>query len=249
MRLMSQIEIREVDRLAIEQFGIPGVVLMENAGRGCSQLIQEHWVTGRVVICCGKGNNGGDGFVIARYLENAGWTVKVRLAFPSAQVSGDAAIFLTSIIRSKIDVRTLQSTQANESSDPETLAWSEFLSELDAADLVVDALLGTGLVGDVRPPYTEIIEAINSAGRPVLAVDLPSGMDCNTGKPLGTCVGASRTATLVTFKLGFDHAVSRKLTGPIDVVEIGLPQALVDLLDPQTPRAPTTPPTELLRGD
>lgn len=237
MRPLSQIEIRDVDRMAIEQLGIPSVVLMENAGRGCSQVISKQWVTGRVVICCGKGNNGGDGFVIARYLENAGWAVKVRLAFPPAQVTGDAAVFLASVEKSKIDLRTIPSMLAAKSNDPATLAWSDFLSELVAADLVVDALLGTGLVGDVRSPYTEIIEAINSAGRPVLAVDLPSGMDCNTGKPFGTCIRATRTATLVTFKLGFDHAASRKLTGPIDVVGIGLPKALIDLLAPPTPVA------------
>jgi len=236
MRPLSQIEIRNVDQLAIDQFRIPGVVLMENAGRGCAEVIDANWVTGKVVICCGKGNNGGDGFVIARYLENSGWGVKVRLAYPPDRISGDAAIFLAVVQASEIDVRTVKSDIDTASAGRAVLSWSEFLEELKSADLVVDALLGTGLTGVVRSPESDIIDAINAAGRPILAVDLPSGLDCNTGKPLGSCLRATRTATLVTEKLGFDNPTSAAFTGPLDIVDIGLPLALVHLLDVSSPR-------------
>lgn len=228
MRPLSRTEIRDVDRVALEEYGLPGVVLMENAGRGCSQMAVDNWSTGSVVLCCGKGNNGGDGFVIARYLENAGWSVKVRLAFPPSEVEGDAAVFLASVQKSGLDVRTIQVSGEGVSADPTVVAWVEFQSELRSADLVIDALLGTGLNGSVRSPCREIIEAINAAGRPVLAVDLPSGMDCNTGQPLGDCIRATRTATMVAPKLGFENPASAALTGPVEVVGIGLPLALAN---------------------
>lgn len=237
MRPLSQIEIREVDQIAIHQFGVPGVVLMENAGRGCAEIIASHWNTGSVVICCGKGNNGGDGYVIARYLENAGWSVKVRLAFPPEEVQGDAVLFLASVQKSGIQVRSIQAPRDVPSTDQTVVAWEEFQRDLRSADLVVDALLGTGLTSNVRSPCREIIEAINAAGRPVLAVDLPSGLDCNTGKPLGACIRATRTATMVAPKLGFENLESEALTGPVEVVEIGLPRALVRLLELKAPEA------------
>ena len=237
MRPLSQIEIREVDQTAIEQFGVPGVVLMENAGRGCAQIIATHWAASRVVICCGQGNNGGDGFVIARYLENAGWSVQVRLAFLPSSYQGDTAVFLASIQKSGLDVRTIQTEIHSTSPGHPEIAWLKFQSELKSADLVVDALLGTGLIGQVRSPYKQIIESINAAGCPIFAVDLPSGMDCNTGKPLGTCIRATRTASMVAEKLGFENPESAALTGPVDVVEIGLPRVLVRLLELQAPPA------------
>jgi NAD(P)H-hydrate epimerase len=235
MRPLSQIEIRDVDQIAIEQYGVPGVVLMENAGRGCAEIIGTQWPAGRVVICCGKGNNGGDGFVIARYLENAGWSVQVRLAFPLDAFQGDAAVFLASIQRSGLDVRTIQTEINSPSSCHPEVSWPIFQSELTSADLVVDALLGTGLAGSVRSPYKQIIESINATGCPVFAVDLPSGMDCNTGKPLGACIRATRTATMVAAKLGFENPDSDVLTGPVDVVQIGLPRTLLRLLDVKAP--------------
>ena len=229
MRPLSQIEIRNVDRVAIDQFGLPGVVLMENAGRGCAEAIGRHWVPGSVVVCCGKGNNGGDGFVIARYLENAGWRVKVRLAEAPDAIQGDAAVFLAVVQRSGIDLGWVQSSE-------------EFMAELQAADLVVDALLGTGLTGAARSPYAEIMVAMNASGRPVLAIDLPSGLDCNTGKPLGVCIRAARTATLVSRKLGFENPHSETFTGPVEVIDLGLPQALVRQFEERAPESLPSPP-------
>lgn len=228
MRPLSQIEIREVDRTAIDLFGLPGVVLMENAGRGCAEVVARHWVPGRVVICCGKGNNGGDGYVIARHLENRGWRVQVRLACSLDEVSGDAAVFLKVIGQSGLDCQPI--------SVDDSTAWARLRSELRMADLVIDALLGTGLSGSVRSPYLEWIQAINESERPVLAVDLPSGMDCNTGKPLGACVKATRTATMVAPKLGFENAAAAPWTGAIETVDIGMPQMLRQALERSAPQ-------------
>lgn len=233
MRPLSQIEIREVDRTAIDLFGLPGVVLMENAGRSCAEVIARHWVPGRVVICCGKGNNGGDGFVIARHLENRGWRVQVRLACPLDEVRGDAAVFLKVIGLAGLDCQSMDVADST--------AWSRLKTELREADVIVDALLGTGLSGSVRSPYLEWIKAIEESERPVLAVDLPSGMDCNTGKPLGACVKATRTATMVAPKLGFENAAAAQWTGAIEVVDIGIPQMLRQALERSAPQRVSQP--------
>lgn len=235
MRTLTRAEVRSVDHRAMTEYGIPGVVLMENAGRGCAELIDRDWPPGTAVICCGKGNNGGDGFVIARYLEKAGWSVRVRLVHPPDQTTGDAAVFLQSVMKAGADVRVI-CDPAGGSTGALAINWSNFTSELKSADLIVDALLGTGLSGEVKSPYAEIIEAINAAESLVLAVDLPSGLDCNTGRPLGHCVRATRTATMVARKIGFDVPESVEYTGPVDVIDIGLPLAQVQVWEAETPQ-------------
>lgn len=235
MRVLTRAEVRNVDQRAMAEYGIPGVVLMENAGRGCAELINRDWPAGTAVICCGKGNNGGDGFVIARYLDKAGWSVRVRLVHPPHETTGDAAVFLQSVMKAGTDVRVVHRISGGPA---ESLAinWPSFTSELKSADLIVDALLGTGLSGEVKTPYAEIIEAINASESLVLAIDLPSGLDCNSGRPLGHCIRATRTATMVARKIGFDVPESVEFTGPVDVVDIGLPQAQVRELEAGTPQ-------------
>jgi NAD(P)H-hydrate epimerase len=195
------------------------VVLMENAGRGTADLLRERLnqrPAGRVVICAGKGNNAGDGFVIARHLERHGIDVLVLLSMPPAEYHGDAAINLEILQRSGTPIRDL-------SADTSTLP-----HELDGAAWIVDALLGTGLQGEARDPFPAWIEAINTAGNHaarVLAVDLPSGMDCDTGEPLGACVRADLTATFIGPKLGFASAAAKALLGEVRVIDIGAPRA------------------------
>ncbi len=217
MRSLSRAEVRHVDRRAIDEFGLPGVVLMENAGRNAAAVLLSTGVTGRVVICCGKGNNGGDGFVIARHLDNAGVDVRVLLACDPEDDIGDAAIFLRVIQSARLPLRRIP-----------TSAFDEWQHELQSAEWIVDALLGTGLTGPVREPYVTAINAINMSGCKVLAVDLPSGMDADTGQPLGACVRATRTVTFVARKIGFDQPGAEQWTGPVDVVDIGVPRALLD---------------------
>ncbi|MGH7127765.1 MAG: NAD(P)H-hydrate epimerase, partial [Planctomycetaceae bacterium] len=184
-RPMTREEVRDVDRRAVERFAMPSLLLMENAGRGCAELLESLGVSRRVVICCGKGNNGGDGFVIARHLENHGRDVRVLLFADPDTLKGDAAINYSVLAAAGTPLRIF-------AEQPERTVLDE---ELSGAEWIVDALLGTGMTGEVREPYATIIDRINAARKKVLAVDLPSGLDCDTGRPLGPCVKAAHTAT------------------------------------------------------
>ncbi len=218
MRALSRDEVRSVDRRAVDEFGMSGVVLMENAGRGCAELLLRQGIGGPVAICCGRGNNGGDGFVIARHLEIAGVDVRVLLLAGACTVRGDAETNLHVLQQSGIPIREL----------PEA---GELAAELSSCEWVVDAMLGTGTSGEIREPYRTAIHAINQSGRRVFAVDLPSGLDCDTGEPLGLCVRAELTATFVAEKQGFENPASRTLTGSVHVIGIGVPRRLLTYFD------------------
>lgn len=216
-RPLSREEVRDVDRRAIEQYGLPGIVLMENAGRGAAEFLIGLGISGRVVICAGKGNNGGDGFVIARHLDLREVDVRVLLFCDPADLSGDAAT----------NYRVLQAAGLAGVVLGISPNSQQLVQELAGAEWIVDALLGTGTRGEIREPFHSVIGAINSAGKTVLAVDLPSGMDCNTGQPLGACIKADHTATFVARKIGFDSAEAARWTGAIHVVDIGVPRRLL----------------------
>lgn len=221
---LSRAEVREVDRRAIEDFGVPGVVLMENAGAGAARLLESLGVTGPVAIACGKGNNGGDGFVIARHLECAGHTVKLILACRPEEIRGDAAVNLAIAQRSGLVIECLAAS--------DQAAWERALA---GADWIVDALLGTGASGAPTGPIATAIAAINAVRARgvarVLAVDLPSGLDCDTGAAAGACVRADATATFVARKRGFDAAGAAAFTGPVHVIGIGAPRAALPPFD------------------
>jgi NAD(P)H-hydrate epimerase len=216
---LSRDEVRAIDRRAIEEFGVPGVVLMENAGRGATEVLLALGVKGPVTICCGKGNNGGDGFVIARHLDLHRLPVRVLLFAKPEELAGDAAINYRIIEKAEllISVRT-----GGEATLREELAGSEW---------VVDALFGTGLTGPVRTPLDRVIAAINASGAHVLAVDIPSGLDCDTGQPLGATVRAEHTVTFVAQKKGFAAREAKQWLGQVHVVGIGAPRALVQFND------------------
>lgn len=221
---LSRDEVRSVDQRTIEEFGLPGIALMENAGRGVFELLVSLKATGPVKICAGKGNNGGDGFVIARHLDNAGIPVEIFLLADPAELKGDAAINFHVAQRMGIAIRT----------DPDLNHPEAFHDFLNSADWIVDALLGTGVQGNIREPYATAISIINQAPRFKLAVDLPSGLDCDTGQPLGECIHAHQTATFVAEKQGFANPDSRQYTGTIHVLQIGAPAKIVqDLLQIQ----------------
>ncbi len=207
---------REIDRIAIEQYGLPGIVLMENAGRGAAELLLGRGVAGPVVICCGKGNNAGDGFVIARHLAIRGCVVSLLLFAPREGIAGDAAINLRVVERMDLPRRIVS----------DETDWVYARDELAKADWVVDALLGTGTQGAVREPFLSAIRAINSARSRVLAVDLPSGLDCDSGETLGECVRATVTATFVAKKTGFDSPAAQPCLGEIEVISIGAPSQI-----------------------
>lgn len=216
---LTRAEVREIDRRAIEEFGLPGIVLMENAGRGAADLLHALAPGATVAIVCGRGNNAGDGFVIARHLENHGHDVRLLLAGDPADLRGDAAIAWYVADRAEIPAQRLAAATAAE--------WEQALA---GAEWIVDALLGTGASGAPRGAIATAIEAVNGAGRrgaKVLAVDLPSGLDCDTGAAAGACVRADVTATFVAPKVGFDATAARPLIGALHVVGIGAPRALL----------------------
>ena len=220
LRPLSRAEVREVDRLAIEDYGVPGVVLMENAGAGVARLLESLGITGPVVIVCGKGNNGGDGFVIARHVDLAGHTVRLLLACRPEEIRGDAAVNLVIATRSGLPIECLAAA--------DQAAWER---QLSGAAWIVDALLGTGAGGAPTGAVATSIAAINAArargGTRILAVDLPSGLDCDTGTTAGACVRADLTATFVARKLGFDAPGAAAFTGPVHVIGIGAPRAVL----------------------
>jgi NAD(P)H-hydrate epimerase len=214
---LSREEVRALDRRAIEELGVPGVVLMENAGRGAAEVLISLGCKGPVVICCGKGNNGGDGFVIARHLDNRSIPVRVLLFADPAQLTGDAAVNYQIVAQSGLGISIYERESLNE---------GKVRSELAKAEWIVDALFGTGLTGPVRKPFDQIIKCINESNRRVLAVDIPSGLDCDTGQPLGPTVRADHTVTFVAQKKGFANHLAKSWTGQVHVVDIGAPRCL-----------------------
>lgn len=217
LRPLSREEVRSIDARAAEELGLPTLVLMENAGRGAAERLRIEAGPGahRVLILCGPGNNGGDGAVVARHLDAWGWPVQVFWTTPADQLKGDPAVQHGILDRADFDQRSLGDI-------------SELSSALSRADWVVDGLLGTGLTRAVEGHLAAIIETVNASGKPVLSLDLPSGLDCDTGQPLGDCIRAQLTTTFVARKRGFDAPGVLDYTGTVVEVEIGVPGLLLD---------------------
>ncbi len=219
--ILSRDQLREVDRRAIDHYGIPGIVLMENASRGLAHLARQKLAQAsspRVAIVTGTGNNAGDGFAVARHLHNAQCYPVVLIAGAEPRISGDARTNLEIIKRMGLCLKLLTQDQRGLDQLPD---------ELQKADLVIDAIFGTGLSGQVRGFYKDVIEQINASSTPVLAVDIPSGLDCDTGQPLGLAVRAQTTVTFVGRKIGFEAPGADAYTGQVLVVEIGAPVELI----------------------
>lgn len=216
--LMSREQVRAFDAWAIDELGVPGMVLMENAGRSCAELIEEKFSTvekPRVCIFCGTGNNGGDGFVIARHLLNAGFKPVVVLCGKRSKIKGDARANLGIIEELGVTIEELDVDASDDiDSKVQTLA--------NNAGLIVDAIFGTGLTGQLRDEYKRLIEAINLQGCPILSVDIPSGLDCDTGQPLDVAIRANCTVTFVAVKKGFVLETAQAFTGEIYVASIGV---------------------------
>jgi NAD(P)H-hydrate epimerase len=211
--ILSRTESRDLDRRASEEFGMPGIALMENAGRGAADYLISLNVKNPVVICCGKGNNAGDGFVIARHLDNHSIPVKVLLFSAAEELRGDAEVNYNIIAKSKLNIIDCRH--------------KNFENELKNAEWIVDALFGTGLVGEVKSPFDNIIKIINESNKKILAVDIPSGLDCDTGRPLGIAIKAYATVTFATLKKGFTDPEAKKYLGTVQVVDIGIPKILL----------------------
>jgi NAD(P)H-hydrate epimerase len=221
MKVATAEQMQELDRKAIEAYRIPGIVLMENAGRGATEVISNTFPDlqkMKIAIVAGKGNNGGDGFVIARYLLNRRISVKVYLLADSKGLRGDAETNFQIFQRMKGEVISV----------PSSKDYQKVKKELEKFDLLIDAIFGTGLDAEVRGYYREVIDHLNTLQKPIVAIDIPSGLDANTGKPFGTAVRASLTITFGLPKIG--HVISPGLdyVGKLKLVDIGLPKKLVE---------------------
>jgi NAD(P)H-hydrate epimerase len=208
MKALTREQSRAIDDWAIRELGLSGLVLMENAGRGVVDVLLSRDTTCRkVLVLCGKGYNGGDGFVIARHLIVRGIECRVVLLVDPGELKGDALA----------NFNILQSIGLT----------IEPASQLDNAgtncDWIIDAMLGTGAVGEPREPYRSGIEWLNSQTASVLAVDLPSGLDCDTGVPSESTVKADITSTFHAPKIGFTNPRAQEFLGELHVVSIGIP--------------------------
>jgi NAD(P)H-hydrate epimerase len=232
---------REVDRRAVADYGMLSVVLMENAGRGVADMLCQWGARGPVAICCGKGNNGGDGFVLARHLDLRGVEANVLLWAEPHDLTGDAAVNFAILEKSGLPIEIFG--QQHDANRLEKL--------LNGAEWIVDALLGTGASGEPRPPFGEVIDGLNAASAPKLAIDLPSGLDCDTGEAAAHTVHARHTCTFVALKPGFLVPGAAAYTGQIHVLDIGVPRHLLqaigrDFTSPQNnspPQSQSSPAT------
>ncbi|RII27064.1 MAG: bifunctional ADP-dependent NAD(P)H-hydrate dehydratase/NAD(P)H-hydrate epimerase [Geobacter sp.] len=219
MKVVTGATMQEIDRRAIHEFGVPGLVLMENAGAGCvAAIVEMYGCQGgkRVVVVAGKGNNGGDGFVIARLLHEQGWHVATFVIARKDDIGGDARTNLERLRDGAVAYC------------PEPGMFGHYVTSLREADVIVDALLGTGLKSDVTGVYAEAISLMNDAGRPLVAVDIPSGVDAATGKMLGSAVRADLTVTFALAKCGHVLYPGVEFTGKLKVVDIGIPAGVTD---------------------
>ncbi|MBM3990495.1 MAG: NAD(P)H-hydrate epimerase [Planctomycetes bacterium] len=218
---LSREDLRALDARAIAELGIPGAVLMENAGRQAAELLlaalRQQVFAGRrapapwrVAVVCGTGNNGGDGYVLARHVQRAGHCVECWASGPPA--TDEARTNHAIVLRLGIPVRTLSDAESLASA---AAAWGNF-------DALVDGLLGTGLRGAPRAEHSAVIAAMNGAVAPFkLALDLPSGLDCDEGVAAGACFRADLTVTFAARKLGFDGACAAEFLGSVRVADLG----------------------------
>ena len=220
MKIVTAHTMQELDRQAIETHGIPGLDLMECAGRGCAEHIMAAYGIRqgkRAVILAGRGNNGGDGYVIARHLLERGWQVQVLVLATRSEISGDARTNLDLLAD---DILSFCPHEGNLS--------EKHADDLRQADVVVDALLGTGLRNDLQGTYLEAVALINAAPGKVVAVDIPSGIHGTTGRILGKAVRADMTVTFGMAKLGHVLYPAADLVGRLVIVDIGIPPQLMD---------------------
>jgi ADP-dependent NAD(P)H-hydrate dehydratase / NAD(P)H-hydrate epimerase len=213
MKVLSPQRMAQYDKYAIETWGIPSAVLMENAGRNTYRLMKEEYLDDRkrIVVVCGRGNNGGDGFVVGRYALTDGHRVHVLLVGRGSDLKGDALLNMN--LYASLSGEIVELTDGSEN--------LEII--LKHADIIVDAIFGTGLSKPVGGMEKIVIEAINASGKPVVAVDIPSGIDGNTGNVLGSAVRADHTFTYAYPKLGQIMGPGSERAGRLTVIDISIP--------------------------
>ena len=224
MRVLTTAQMRDADRRTIEEVGIPSAVLMENAGRQVVAAMERHLrALGdlRVAVVCGKGNNGGDGFVVARALEASGVHTRVYLVVSSSEVEGDAQVNLAALGAIGVSVVDV--------AEPD--AWAAQLPEVGGCDVVVDALFGTGLTRPLEGHWRTVVGDLNASGVPIVSVDLPSGLSADSARLIGETIDATLTVTLGAPKLPLLVPPAATQAGDVVVADIGIPDAVVEALD------------------
>jgi hydroxyethylthiazole kinase-like uncharacterized protein yjeF len=247
MKIVTAQQLKNIDRRAIKGFGIPGMVLMENAAAAVMTAMEKFFdgLDGvRVGILCGKGNNGGDGLALARRLRIKGVPVRVALLASFDAIKGDAQKNL-SILR-KMDVEIVQNASPRSLAD--VVAWSE---------VIVDALLGIGLSSPLKGAFARAVDLVNTSGNPVVAIDIPTGIDADTGMVMGSAIRADLTVTMAFLKFGLVLYPGAEYAGAVRVADIGIPSEVADeerisasLLDKDAVRGlVTSRPPDAHKGD
>lgn len=224
MRVLNASQMREADRHTIHEIGIPSLVLMENAGRQVVAAIEaayETAITESVAVICGRGNNGGDGFVVARTLHQRGIDVSVFVIGSLADVRGDARLNLE--ILGRLGLNTVEITDEQ--------AWELHFSEISQCGLIVDALFGTGLNAPLKGMLETVVADLNGAGVPIVSIDLPSGLSADTSDIIGDCIQASMTVTLAAPKLPLVLPPGETKAGDVVIADIGIPSEVIDGLE------------------
>lgn len=207
---------KRLDALAIRRYGIPALILMENAGHGAAQEALKALPkkgTKRVAVFCGYGNNGGDGFVCARHLINQGIHVRIYLVGKKKVSSAETKVNYQILCKLKQKFVTIKNAKT----------FIKLTQEIKKCHLIIDGIFGIGLSGTLDEFYQELFKMLNSAKVPILALDIPSGLSADTGKPLGSAIKAAKTVTFGFVKQGLVKPKARKFTGKITVVDISLP--------------------------
>jgi hydroxyethylthiazole kinase-like uncharacterized protein yjeF len=224
MRVLNSSQMREADRRAIEEVGIPSLVLMENAGRQTVAAIEAMYADlsdRHVGVLCGRGNNGGDGFVVARTLAQRGVDVSVFLIGQVADVRGDARVNLEVLGRLGLSVVEVADSQA----------WELHFSELSGCTLLIDAIFGTGIKGPITGLIESVIADVNAAGIPIVSIDLPSGLSADSHELLGPSIEATLTVTLAAPKLPLVLPPGEAAAGDIVIADIGIPADVLESVD------------------
>lgn len=226
MYIVTAGEMQEMDRQTIESFGIPGRVLMENAGLGATRVFLDQFDginIKRIGVIAGRGNNGGDGFVIARYLSQKDIDITVYLLSEKARVKGDAAANLK--LLSPLNVPVIEM--------PDQQSFHTHKTDMLHQEIWIDAILGTGLKSDVKGYFKQVIDYINSLNKPVFSVDIPSGLNSDTGQVCGTCIHACATATFAFAKTGHLLYPGADYTGNLEIIDIGIPDHIAEKAGPK----------------
>jgi NAD(P)H-hydrate epimerase len=199
----------------MDQYGISGLVLMENAGRGAAEVIHRISPGSRVVILCGKGNNAGDGYVIARHLQLLDHDVVLVSIVDLAELAGDAAANAAIAVKANIDLRIAGTEQ-------------ELRAAAEGAEIILDCLLGTGAQGALKEPFSTAVSVANGMPATRIAIDLPTGLDCDSGAAGAPTFRADHTITFVAEKLGLSQKNADEYVGVVHVVGIGVPKELLE---------------------